>query len=88
MPEHLLRRCRSFMTSLFLCCIVTLGVPLVGDVHAEVPVLGAQVWIEPGQTEKNIDRWFEILADHDMPFARLFIQWNFIEPQPDTWDFT
>jgi len=57
-----------------------------GDV--EIPKIGAQVWIEPGQTNEEIDRWFKILSDHYMPCARLFIMWNYIEMQQDIWDFT
>ena len=54
----------------------------------KIPQIGAQVWIEPGQTNEEIDRWFKILADHKMPCARLFIMWNYIEVKPGLWDFS
>jgi beta-galactosidase len=46
------------------------------------------VWIEPGQTPEQIDRWFALLAEHGMPRARLFIMWNYVETGPGTWDFS
>ena len=52
------------------------------------PQLGAQVWIEPGHTEEQIDHWFKLLGEHDMPVARLFIMWNYIETEPGQWDFS
>lgn len=53
----------------------------------ERPLLGAQVWIEPGQRPADIDRWFRMLADARMPVARLFLMWNYIERAPGVWDF-
>lgn len=52
------------------------------------PTIGAQVWVEPGQTPEQIDSFFKMLADHNMPVARLFIMWNYIETKPGKWDFT
>jgi beta-galactosidase len=56
--------------------------------YSKIPQIGAQVWIEPGQTRKEIDRWFKILADHKMPCARLFLMWNYIEMKSGVWDFS
>ena len=51
------------------------------------PLLGAQVWIEPGQRPEDVERWFKTLADGRMPVARLFLMWNYIEREPGVWDF-
>jgi beta-galactosidase len=51
------------------------------------PLLGAQIWIEPGQTPDDIDGWFQTLAASGMPVARLFMMWNYLEPAPGRWDF-
>ena len=51
------------------------------------PLLGAQIWIEPGQRPEDIDRWFKMLSDGRMPVARLFLMWNYIEREPGLWDF-
>lgn len=55
---------------------------------ADRPLLGAQIWIEPGQTPAQIDTWFRSLADSHMPVARLFLMWSYLEPAPDQWNFT
>lgn len=54
----------------------------------KIPVIGAQVWIEPGQSREEIDSWFKILAEHHMPCARLWLMWNYIEMESDEWNFT
>ncbi|HYN90403.1 MAG TPA: beta-galactosidase [Thermoleophilaceae bacterium] len=51
------------------------------------PLIGAQVWIEPGQTPDEIDGWFRTLAESGMPVARLFLMWNYLEPAPGRWEF-
>jgi beta-galactosidase len=53
-----------------------------------LPQIGAQVWIEPGDTDEEIDHWFKMLADHEMKTGRLFIMWNYVEPQSGEWDFS
>jgi hypothetical protein len=55
---------------------------------ADRPLIGAQVWIEPGQTPPEIERWFEQLSDAHMPVVRLFLMWSYLEPAPDRWDFS
>lgn len=57
------------------------------EAWAERPQIGAQIWIEPGQTPAQIDGWFHDLARMDMPVARLFLMWSYLEPSPDKWDF-
>lgn len=54
----------------------------------KIPGIGAQVWIEPGQTGAEVDRWFKILSDHQMSCARLFLMWNYIELKPGLWNFS
>ena len=55
---------------------------------ADRPMLGAEIWIEPGQTPLQIDTWFRDLADSHMPVARLFLMWSDLEPAPDEWNFS
>lgn len=52
------------------------------------PILGAEVYLEPGQTPEEVDHWVKVLSDSKMPFARVFMMWNYLEPKPDVWDFT
>jgi len=55
---------------------------------ADRPQLGAEIWIEPGQTPLQIDTWFRDLADSHMPVARLFLMWPYLESAPNVWNFT
>jgi beta-galactosidase len=55
---------------------------------AETPLIGAQIWIEPGQTPTQIDGWFRQLSEAHMPVARLFLMWPDLEPKKDVWDFS
>jgi beta-galactosidase len=52
------------------------------------PNIGAQIWIEPGQTKQEIDDWFKLAAQNKMYSARLFIMWNYIEKKSGQFDFT
>jgi beta-galactosidase len=49
--------------------------------------IGAQVWIEKGMSQKEIDGYFEVMDKHHMHVARLFMMWNFMETAPNQWDF-
>jgi beta-galactosidase len=62
--------------------------PTAMPLRAEVPLLGAQVWIEPGQTPAEIDGWFAQLESSHMPVARLFLMWAYLQPARDQWDFS
>lgn len=55
---------------------------------AQIPIIGAEVYLEPGQSAAQIDTWFKRLNENKMPVARVFMMWNFLEPKPDGWDFT
>ena len=53
--------------------------------HIEV---GAEVWIEPGQTAEEVDIWFSRMADNKMHSARIFLMWNYLETAPGVFDFS
>ncbi len=72
-----------------LLALELVAVPLAAKGRGNaVPLIGAQIWIEPGQTPKQIDRWFATLAENQMPVARVFLSWNYLEPEPNRWDFS
>ena len=72
----------------FVLLLATLFIFKSHQSTAQTPLIGAQVWIEPGQKPEDIDRWFKILSEQNMPVARLFVMWNYIEMKPGQWDFT
>jgi hypothetical protein len=44
--------------TLTLCLIFLLSSFLMSNAQ-EIPEIGAQVWIEPGNTDQQIDHWFK-----------------------------
>ena len=54
------------------------GVPVskgqnIGDAISQVPFLGAQVFIELGQTPEEIDTWFRVLKENQFSMCRIRI---------------
>ena len=60
---------------LTLPCLVLSGAALAAPLPPVRPLLGAQIWIEPGQTPEQIDGWFRTLAEPGMPVTRPFLIW-------------
>lgn len=52
-----------------------------------VPVVGAQVFIEPGQSRQDVDKWFEQLRDAGMQVCRIRLHESHIN-NDGKWDFT
>ncbi|MBV8859182.1 MAG: beta-galactosidase [Acidobacteria bacterium] len=70
-----------------LLVILAAGAGAAAQTQTARPLLGAQIWIEPGQRPEDVERWFKTLADGRMPVARLFLMWNYMEREPGVWDF-
>ena len=49
--------------------------------------VGAEIWIEPSQTEAEVEGWVKTMADSKMRSARAFLMWNYIETAPKVYDF-
>lgn len=71
-----------------ITCLIFLFLSFNLSYGDSYPQIGAEIWIEPGQTKQQIDHWFKILAQMDMPVARIFMQWNFMQSDTNTWDFS
>ena len=56
--------------------------------RTEYPQIGAQVFIEPGQTDKQIDGFFRILAQHGFETARIRMFGAHMLRPDGSWDFT
>ena len=50
--------------------------------------IGAQIFIEPGQTEAEIDNWFLILRENKLKFCRIRMFEKHIKQNNDTWDYS
>ena len=51
----------------------------------EAVQIGAEVWIEPDMTRPQIDHCMKLLADHEMPVARIFLEWDPSEEDHGPW---
>lgn len=71
---------------IFLTILLT---ALCGMVYSQKRIdVGAEIWIEPGQSREDIDGWFRTAADNGMLSVRLFLMWNYIETSPGEFDFS
>lgn len=56
--------------------------------HVDAPVIGAQVFVEPGQTPQQIDGWFRTLEDCGLRYARIRLFGSHIRKPDGGWDFS
>jgi beta-galactosidase len=57
--------------------------------HQATPIsIGAEVFIEPGQTAKEIDTWFKRLSEAGMTVTRIRLFETYMHKPDGTWDFT
>lgn len=52
------------------------------------PSIGAQVYIEPGQTAEEIESWFSIMAEYNMTVCRIRMDETHMAQADGSWDFT
>ena len=55
---------------------------------SDLPFLGAQVFIEPGQTPEEIDTWFQVLKENRFTVCRIRMFESYMKKADGTWDFT
>jgi len=53
-----------------------------------VPFVGAQVFIEPGQTKEEIDTWFKRLKENHMTVCRIRMFESYMRDENYNWDFS
>ncbi len=62
---------------------------ITAQINADgIPLFGAQVFIEPGQTQEEIDSWFRILKENNMSLCRIRMFESYMKKEDGTWDFT
>ncbi len=58
------------------------------SIQASTPLIGAQVFIEPGQTEEKIESWFQIMKEHGMKTCRIRMFEAHMKNNDESWDFS
>ena len=54
----------------------------------EVPMIGAEVFIEPGQTPEEIDTWFRRLKEAAMTVTRIRMFESYMHKPDGSWDYS
>jgi beta-galactosidase len=54
---------------------------------SDVPLFGAQIFIEPGQSPEDIDTWFRMLSENGMKTTRIRMFESYMHKSDGTWDF-
>jgi len=55
---------------------------------ADVPMIGAEVFIEPGQTPQEIDTWFKRMKQAGMTITRIRLFERYMRTPDGKWDFS
>lgn len=55
---------------------------------SDLPLFGAQIFIEPGQTEADIDTWFRMLKENGMKTTRIRMFESYMHKPDGTWDYS
>jgi len=70
---------------IFLTC--TLPAPSQTKESYE-PLIGAQIFIEPGQTEQETDQWFRVMKENGMTICRIRMFETYMHKTDGSWDFS
>ena len=71
-----------FITLVLFLTNITISAQKTG-----LPVIGAQVFLEPGQTNEEVENWFNILHDQKMTVCRVFLIETHMHKPDGSWDF-
>jgi beta-galactosidase len=77
---------KKFVT--FICLLMLLKVSPAQTSTNEVPMIGAEIFIEPGQTPQEIDTWFKRLKEADMTVTRIRMFERYMHTTDGKWDFS
>ena len=55
---------------------------------SDVPLFGAQIFIEPGQNQADIDTWFRMLKENGMKTTRIRMFESYMHKPDGTWDYS
>src|SRR4051812_23697975 len=73
---------------LLLLAIITFTVELLAQTSkSDVPMIGAEVFIEPGQSPQQIDTWFKRMKESGMTITRIRLFESYMHKPDGTWDF-
>ena len=62
---------RHLYLSLITIILCTCNIAAQSIKESDYPLFGAQVFIEPGQTDQETEQWFKTLHDNGMTICRI-----------------
>lgn len=54
----------------------------------DAPLLGAEIFIEPGQSDKDVESWFRILKENNMALTRIRMFESYMKDSAGNWDYS
>lgn len=54
----------------------------------DIPMIGVEIFIEPGQSDENVESWFKILRKNNMEVTRIRMFENYMKDANGDWDFS
>lgn len=79
--------CFKFL--LIFSLMITFQMPAISQVsNTDIPMIGAEVFIEPGQTNEQIDTWFRRLKEAGMTVTRIRMFESYMHKPNGTWDYS
>jgi len=58
------------------------------EVYNYQPLIGAQVFIEPGQTDEETEQWFRVMKENGMTICRIRMFEVYMHNEDGSWDFS
>ncbi|MFN2457536.1 MAG: beta-galactosidase trimerization domain-containing protein [Chitinophagaceae bacterium] len=80
-----------FVTALFFIYLLTTVLPKSASAQTsttEVPMIGAEIFIERGQTPEQIDTWFKRMKEAGMTLTRIRMFERYMRTPDGKWDFS
>jgi len=78
---------RHLYLSLITIILCTCNIAAQSIKESDYPLFGAQVFIEPGQTDQETEQWFKTLHDNGMTICRIRMFESYMH-KDNHWDFT
>lgn len=73
---------------IFLLCLQA-ATNLFAQISTTDPIqIGAEIIIEPGQNDRDVESWFKTLRDNHMQLTRIRMFENYMKDDSGNWDFT
>jgi beta-galactosidase len=60
----------------------------VPPMQQSAPMIGAEIFIEPGQTAEEIDTWYRLMKENGMTICRIRMFETYMHRADGTWDFS